>query len=262
MRTSWLTIAVSAGVLIPALAGVVKAADVKVLSAVGMRHILDDLGPKFERATGHRLAITIDASGIIVKRIEAGESFDVVMVLRTSLERLTQSGKVISDSTADLASSIAAVAVRQGAPKPNISSPEAFKRTLLDAKLIARPPPEQGGASGVHIQKVLERLGIADEVKAKTVSIGRPEVLRTTPGYVVASGQADIALHQLQELLAVPGTEIVGPFPRELQDTFLFSAGVITDAKEPDAGNALISFLRKPDARAAIETIGMQPATR
>ena len=263
MRTSWLTIAIGACVLIPALGGVAKAADVKVLSAVGMRHILDDLGHKFERATGHRLVITFDASGIIVKRIEAGESFDVVMVLRPSLERLTQADKVISGSTADLASSIAAVAVRQGAPKPDISSPEAFKRTLLDAKLIARPPPEQGGASGAHIQQVLERLDIAEQVKAKTaVSTERPEDRTEMPGYVVASGRADIALHQLQELLAVPGIEIVGPFPSELQGIFLFSAGVITNAKEPDAGRALIGFLRTPDAAAAIKAMGMQPATQ
>jgi molybdate transport system substrate-binding protein len=261
MRTGSLIIAAST-VLMAALSGGAPAAEVKVLSAVGMRHVLDDLGPKFESATGHRLTITFDASGIVVKRIEAGESFDVVMVLRPLLERLAQQGKVKAGSTADLASSIAAVAVRQGAPKPDISSPEAFKRTLLDAKLIARPPPDTGGASGPHIQKVLERLGIENEVKPKTVTIGRPEDRTATPGYVVASGRADIALHQLQELLSVPGIEIVGPFPKDLQGEFLFSAGINTDAKEPEASSAFIKFLRTPAAAAAITATGMESAAQ
>jgi molybdate transport system substrate-binding protein len=259
MRISWLAVALSA-TLISALAGLAEGAEVKVLSAVGMRHVLDDLGPEFERSTGHRLTITFSASGIIVERIEAGEDFDVVIVLRPGLERRTQHGKVIEGSMADLASSVAAVAVRKGAPKPDISSSETFRRALLDAKSVARPPPEQGGASGVHIQNVLERLGIAEEVKAKTVIVGGPEDRRAMPGYVVASGRAEIALHQLQELLAVPDMEIVGPFPRDLQGAFVFSGGVITGAKETQAGSALITFLRTPAAGAAIKSTGMEPA--
>src|SRR5262249_53878668 len=157
------------------------AADVKVLSAVGMREVMLDLAPKFERATGHTLAMSFDASGVIVRRIETGETVDVIMILRSSFERPTQAGKTPPGSVTDLASSIAAVAVRHGAPKPDISSVEAFKRMLLDARSIARPNPADGGASGVHIEQVLKRLSILDDVNAKTVAYGQPTKPKRRP---------------------------------------------------------------------------------
>ncbi len=239
---------------------VVQAADIKVLGAVGMREVMLELGPRFERASGHTLAMTFDASGVIVRRLEAGESVDVVMILGSSLDRLTQAGTISPGSVAALASSVAAVAVRHGTPKPDISSPEAFKRMLLDAKSIARPNPADGGASGVHIEQVLKRLGILDEVKVKTKDFGRPGDPQAMPGYKVATGQAEIALHQLQELLAVRGIDIVGPFPRELQGAFVFSAGVASGTKQPDASKALINFLRTPEAAGVIKAKGMDPA--
>ena len=242
--------------------GMALAEEIKMLGAVGMREVMLDLGPKFERATGHTLAMTFDASGVIVRRIDSGETVDVVIILRSGLERLMQAGKISPGSVTDLASSIAAVAVRHGAPKPDISSPEAFKNMLLDAKSIARPNPADGGASGVHIEHVLERLGILDEVMAKTIAFGRPGDPQAMPGYKVATGRADVALHQLQELLAVSGIDIVGPFPKDLQGAFIFSAGVAMDAKEADASKMLINFLRTPDAAAVIKAKGMAPATR
>src|SRR5262249_33070942 len=237
------------------------AEEIKVLGAVGMREVMLDLGPRFERATGHTLAMAFDASGVIVKRIETGETVDVIMILRSSLERLTQAGKISPGSVTDLASSIAAVAIRHGAPKSDISSPEAFKRMLLDARSIARPNPADGGASGVHIEHVLKRLGILDEVTAKTIALGQPGDPQAMPGYKVATGRADIALHQLQELLAVPGIDIVGPFPKDLPGAFMFSAGVAMGAREANASKALINFLRTPDAAAVIKAKGMAPAT-
>ena len=246
--------AVSASVIVQVLASVVaQGSEVKVLSAVGMRQVMLDLGPKFERATGHTLTVTFDAFGVITKRLEAGEPVDIVIIPRAGLERLTQAGKVLPGSGFDLTRSIAGVAVRKGAPKPDISSPEAFKRTLLEANSIARPDPAMGGSSGVHIANVLERLGIADEVKSKSVIASRPGDTRAMPGYSVADGRAEIVLHQVQELMAVPGIEIVGPFPRDLQETFVFSAGVMTAAKEAEAARALINFLRTQDARTVIK---------
>ncbi len=239
-----------------------QAAEIKVLSAVGMREVMLDLGPKFERATGHTLAMTFDATGVIIRRIEGGETVDVIMILRSGLERLTHAEKILPGSVTDLASAIAAVAVRHGAPRPDISSAEAFKRMLLDAKSIARPNPADGGASGVHIEHVLKRLGILEEVNAKTTVFGRPGDPQAMPGYKVATGRADIALHQLQELLAVPGIDIVGPFPRDLQGAFMFSAGIENGAREADAAKVLINFLRTPDAGAVIAGKGMEPATR
>jgi molybdate transport system substrate-binding protein len=263
MKTRALVVAASAIVVLGVLTGVTaQPSEVKVLSAVGRREVMLDLGPRFERATGHRVAMTFDASGVIVRRIETGETVDVVMILRSGVERLSNAGKITPGSVADLASSIAAVAVRHGAPKPDISSVEAFTRMLLDARTVARPNPADGGASGVHIENVLKRLGILDEVGAKTLAFGSPGDPHAMPGYKVTTGQADIGLHQLQELLAVPGIDIVGPFPKDLQGAFMFSAGVAVGAKEADASTALINFLRTPDAAAIIKAKGMDPATR
>jgi molybdate transport system substrate-binding protein len=240
---------------------VAEGAEVKVLSAVGMRQVMLDLGPKFERASGHMVTMAFDSGGVIVKRIEAGETVDVVMIPRSGLERLAQTGKVVAGSVSNLASSSVGLAVRKGAPKPDISSRETFKRALLSAKSIARPDPALGGSSGVHSAKVLEHLGIADEVKGKSVISSRPGETGAMPGYVVADGRAEIALHQIQELIAVPGIEIVGPFPEDLQETFVFSAGVMTVAKDTDAAKALINFLRTAEATAVIKAKGMEPAT-
>ena len=171
------------------------AAEVKMLGAEGMRQIMLDLGPRFERATGHTLMSTYDSTGQIVKRIEAGEDVDVVMINRSGIESLAKVRKVIAGSVTDVASSIAAVAVRKGAPRPDISSAEAFKRALLSAKSIARPSPAIGGSSGNHITKVLERLGITNEVNAKSVMYNSPEKMAGSPGDLVAKGQAEIALH-------------------------------------------------------------------
>ena len=261
MRIGALIAAMSAWTLVQVLAsGVTHAAEVRVLSAVAMREVMLDVGPSFERATRHTLAVTFDAPGFIMKRIEAGEAFDVVIIPRAGLERLRQTGKVSPGSALDLASVIAGVAVRKGVPKPDISTSEAFKRTLLAAQSVARPDPVAGGSSGAHIASVLDRLGLADEVKAKSVIASRPGDPRATPGYSVADGDADIALHQVHELMAVPGIEIVGPFPAELQETFVYSAGAINGARDAAAARALIEFLRTPEARAAIKAKGMGPA--
>ena len=236
------------------------AAEVKVLSAVGMRQVMLDLGAKFERATGHTLAITFDSTGLLAKRIASGETVDVVMINQSAIEILGKNGKVVTGSIARVARAVAAVGVRKGA-KPDISSPEAFKALLLSARSVARPSPAVGGSSADHIVKVLERLGIADEVNAKSVIVntGHPVQGAESPGDAVAKGKAEIALHQLQELMAVPGIDIAGPFPGELQGSFAFSAAIGTNARETEAGRALIEFLRTPDAMGVIRAKGMEP---
>ena len=235
-------------------------AELRVLSAVGMRQVLSDLGPKFERTTGHRLKVSFDSGGVILKRLEHGEAADVVMINRSGIERLSEAGRLVPGSVTDLATSIVGVAVRKGARKPDISTPEAFKRAMLAARTIACPDPALGGSSGVHIAKVFERLGIAEAVKPNLVFVSTPEQEQTMPGHVLAQGKAEIALHQMQELMAVPGIDIVGPLPGDLQETFVFSAGITTDASDVKAARALIEFLRTPEARAVIKAKGMEPA--
>jgi len=234
-----------------------EAAELKVVSATGMQAVMEDLGPKFERATGHTLAITFVPLGEVVKRIQNGETGDVVVIPQQGIESLAKDGKVVAGTGTGLARSGVGVVVRKGAPKPDISSPEALKRTLLAAKSITYPNPARGGASGIHFAKVLERLGIANEMQAKTVF---PETIGTV-GLMVANGEAEIGIVGLQGLLAVAGIELVGPLPGDLQDTIVFSAAIMASAKQTEGGKALIDFLRTPEAAAVIKAKGMEPAT-
>ncbi|MGH8700127.1 MAG: molybdate ABC transporter substrate-binding protein, partial [Burkholderiales bacterium] len=178
-----------------------QAAEVKVLSGGGMRQVLEDLGPKFERATGHRLAITFDSGGATVKRVLGGEAADVVIIPQPGIARLVKDGKAAAGDVTVVARSDIGVAVRKGAPKPDISSPEALKRALLAAKSITYGDPAGGSTSGTHFAKVLDRLGIANEMKSKTI-------LGTSggaPGVFVANGEAEIAVQLIQLLISVPG---------------------------------------------------------
>jgi molybdate transport system substrate-binding protein len=237
-----------------------EAAEIKVLSAFGMQSVLEDLGPKFERATGHKLALTFATGGATVKRVQGGEVCDVVITLRQGIDTLMKEGKAPAGDVTALASAGISVAIRKGAPKPDISSPDALKRTLLAAKSISYVDPASGGASGIHFAKVLDRLGIANEMKSKT---SFPD--RKTPaevGVLVANGEAEIGVHIIQELIPVAGIDIVGPLPGDLQNTIVFAAAVMASAKDAEAAKALVNFLRTPEAAAVIKAKGMEPATR
>jgi molybdate transport system substrate-binding protein len=221
-----------------------EAAELKVLSAFGMQSVLEDLGPKFERATGHKLAISFGTGGATVKRVQGGDAADVVITLRQGIDTLVKDGKAPAGSVTALARAGIFVAVRRGALRPDVSSPEALKRILLAANSISYVDPASGGASGIHFAKMLDRLGIASEMKAKTVF---PDPKRPAEvGVVVANGEAEIGVHIIQELMPVAGIEIVGPLPGDLQDTVVFSAAIMTGAKETAAARALIDFLGTP----------------
>ena len=236
-----------------------EAAELTVLSAFGMQSVLEDLGPKFERATGHTLAISFATGGATVKRVQGGEAADVVITLRPGIDTLVKDGKAPAGNVTVLARSGIVVVVRKDAPKPDISSPDALKRTLLAAKSIAYVDPASGGASGIHFATVLDRLGIANEMQSKTV-FPNPKTPAEV-GVVVANGEAEIGVHLIQELMSVAGIDLVGPLPGDLQATTVFSAAIMTGAKEVEAAKALINFLRTPEAVALIKAKGMEPAT-
>ena len=236
-----------------------EAAELKVLSAFGMQSVMEDLGPKFERATGHKLAISFATGGATVKRAQDGESADVVIALRQGIDSLVKNGKAAADNVTVVAHSGIVVAVRKGAPKPDISSPDALKRMLLAAKSISYVDPASGGASGIQFAKVLDRLGIANEMKSKTV-FPNPKTPAAV-GVLVANGEAEIGVHVIQELIPVAGIDLVGPLPGDLQNTIVFSAAIITGAKDPAAAKALVDFLRTPDSAKIIKAKGMDPAT-
>ena len=234
-----------------------EAAEIKVLSGHGMRPVMEDLGPKFERATGHKLAITFVSVGEAVKHVQGGETADVVIIPRQGFDGLVKDGKVAADNVTVVARTGIGVAIRKGAPKPDISSPEALKRTLLAVKSITYGNPAQGSASGIHFAKVLDRLGIANEMKPKTVFLPMSGLV----GVLVANGEAEIAVQQIQELISVAGIDVIGPLPGDLQDTVVFSAAVMAGAKDAEASKALVNFLRTPEAAAVIKAKGLEPNT-
>jgi molybdate transport system substrate-binding protein len=233
-----------------------ESAEIKVLAANGIQSIVEDLGPKFERATGHKLAITFATGGATVKRAQDGESADVVIAPRSGIDGLVKSGKVAADNVTAIASTGISVAVRKGAPRPDISSAEALKRTLLAAKSVTYLNPADGGASGIHFARVLDRLGIANEMKSKTIYAPTTGAV----GVMVANGEAEIGVLQFQLLFSVPGIEIVGPLPGDLQDSTVFSAAILGGTREVEASKALITYLRSSEAMAVIKAKGMEPA--
>jgi molybdate transport system substrate-binding protein len=232
-----------------------QAADLKVLCAIAMQQVMEDLGPKFERATGHRLVVTIATLGPALKRIQDGETYDVVWLPRRGIESLVKEGKADSSTVTVIASTGIGVAVRKGAPKPDISSPEAFKRAMLAAKSITHGNPKYGGLSGIHVVKVFERLGIAEEMKSKTVLLDKAGLA----GVFVANGEAEIVVQPIQELMVVAGIDIVGPLPGDLQDTVAYLAAIMASAKDAEASKALVSFLRTQEAAKVIKAMGMEP---
>jgi molybdate transport system substrate-binding protein len=232
-----------------------NAAEVRVLCAIALQQLLEDLGPKFEGASGHKLAITIAPLGQALKRLQDGETYDIAILPQRGIDGLAKDGKVVASTATVVAITRIGVAVRKGAPKPDVSTSEAFKRSRLAAKSITHGNPAYGGISGVHVTKVLERLGIAEQMKAKTVLLDKAGLA----GVLVASGAAEIVIQPIQELVVVPGIDVVGPLPDELQDTVAYRAAIMTTAKEIAPLNALINFLRTPDAMAVVKAMGMEP---
>jgi molybdate transport system substrate-binding protein len=238
------------------LAASADAAEVRVMISGGLSAAYNVLVPEFERSTGHKvltaygpsMGTTINAIPI---RLERGEGADVLIMVGYALGDLIKQGKVVADSRVDLVKSLIGVAVKAGAPKPDISSPEALKRALLAAKSIAY----SDSASGVYIStEMFEKLGLADTMKDKAKKIPATPV-----GEIVARGEAELGFQQISELKPVQGIDIVGPLPDDLQKLTVFSAGIATVSKEPEAGKALIKFLTSPAARDAIVKSGLEP---
>jgi molybdate transport system substrate-binding protein len=238
------------------LAGSAGAAEVRVMISGGLSTAYKEVVPEFERSTGNKVLTAYGPSmgttaNAIPNRLERGEPADVLIMVGYALGDLIKQGKVIADSRVDLAKSPIGIAVKSGTPKPDISSADAVKRTLLAAKSIAY----SDSASGVYIStEMFQRLGIADAMKDKARQIPAEPVAR-----VVARGDAEIGFQQISELLPVPGVDIVGQLPPELQKITVFSAGIATAAREPEAGKALIKFLASPAASAAIVKSGIEP---
>src|SRR5262245_29838975 len=213
------------------------AAEIKVLTTRAMNHVLTELAGAFQRTSEHKVTPILAPPAEIKKRIVNGEIVDAVMSGSGIIEDLVQQGKIARDSALILARVGYGVAVRAGSAKPDITSVEAFKRALLAARSIVYTDPAVGVASGIHFEKVLDRLGIAREIKAKSILNARAA---TTPSAeIVARGEAELGIQLISEIVFVPGAELLGPFPAELQAMNVISAGIVENAVESDAGRAL-----------------------
>jgi molybdate transport system substrate-binding protein len=230
-------------------------AELTVYSTIGVRSAAEGLFGDFERTSGHRLAVTWGTAPMLVKRIESGETADVLISSRAGIDRLKQQGKIASGSDVPLAGSGVAIAIKAGAPRPDISTPEALKRTLLAAKSVAYSEPSAGGASGVYFAKLLERMGIADQMKPKT----KYPPAGGFSAELLMTGEAELAVQQKPELLHVAGSEIVGFLPGDLNMVTEFAAGIMTDCKSTDAAQALIGMLQSPEAKAVFRAKGLEP---
>jgi len=233
--------------------------DIKVISGGAFKQVLNALAAQYEKTSGSKLDLTYRTVGQHLQLIESGEeSFDVAVLTPEAIDRLIKDGKVVAGSRADLARTGVGVVVRAGAPLPDISSVDAFKRTLMAAKSVAYIDPAAGGSSGIYVGKLLERLGIAKDVNAKAKLIHGGAVADH-----IADGEAEIGIHQISEILAVKGAVLVGPLPADIQNFTVYSAGVGTAAKDgaKDTASALVKFLAGSHAGPIIKAKGMEPAS-
>jgi molybdate transport system substrate-binding protein len=223
----------------------------KLMSTNGVAGVLRELLPGFEQSTGAKVELVLDSSNGLLGRIAAGETADVAILTAEAIDDLTRQGKIAGGSRTDLARSAVGIAVRAGAPKPDIGSVEAFRRTLLAAKSIAY---SKAGASGIYFADLIKRMGIADQVNAKATVIPRGFT-----GELAAKGEVEIAVQQISELMAVPGVDIVGPLPPDIQGVTTFAAGLFSGAKEKDAAAALIRLLSAPTSVPIFKAKGLEP---
>jgi molybdate transport system substrate-binding protein len=234
------------------VAGPAAAAEVRVLSAGAMKTMVTELSEGFQKETGHTVVITADTGGGLRKRVEGGEKADVLVAPDAVMDALAKSNHVVTDSRRDLARTAVGVAVREGAPKPDISTVDAFKRAVLEAKSIVYLDPASGATSGIHVANVLKQLGLADTIKDK--------VVLWKGGYAaeaVASGRADLCLHQISEILPVKGVTLVGPMPAEINKVTVYTSSLLTGAPTPDAGRAFLAYLARPEFRPKFAAAGL-----
>lgn len=232
---------------------VAKAAGVKLLSASALHPAIDALIPDFERSSGHKVTVDYGTAGAVAERVLKGEGADIILSSVQAIERLDAKGKVLPGNRILIAKVGVGAFVRKGAAKPDISSAEAFKRAMLAAKSIAYPDPAGGGASGIYVANLLERIGIAGEMKSKT-KLSTLETLYAS----VATGEVEIGFNQVSEILAQPTVELIAPLPPDIQNYTRFAPGIITDSNQVDAAKALVAFLSSPASRAVLKAKGFE----
>ena len=218
--------------------GAASAAEIKVLTGGAYKAVVVAAVPAFERQSGHKVTVVNDTVGALLRRIGSGETFDLVIVTPAALDRLAREGKVVPGARTELAKVGVGVMVKTGAPKPDVSTSDAFRQAVLDAKSIAYIDPDSGGSSGVYIAGLLSRLGLADRDKGKTRLKRGGHV-----SDLILSGEAELGIHQMSEIVSTEGVTLVGPLPAEIQNYTTYAAGIGTAARDVAAAQALIGTL-------------------
>jgi molybdate transport system substrate-binding protein len=239
------------GVMISATVG--HTAELKVFTSVALTQALNEISPIFEQKTGHKLAISYDLAAVQKKRILDGERADVIILTRAMMEDLARQNKLAPGDIVNIAGTPVAVAARASAPKPDISTVDAFKHTLLSAKSISYADPAKGGLSGVVAGKAIERLGIAEQMKPKTTLVPGAQ----SPD-LVAKGEVELGIAQASEIVPIAGVQLVGPLPGELASMTLFAGGVGAESASADAAKALIEFLSGKEAAPHFKSKGFE----
>ncbi|MGN6459727.1 MAG: molybdate ABC transporter substrate-binding protein, partial [Pseudolabrys sp.] len=231
------------------------AAELKILTAGAFKQVVLALVPDFERRSGHKVTVDNDTAGGLTKRIEGGEAFDVAVITPRAIDDLITKGKMMPASRIALATVGIGVVVKEGTQRPDISTVEAFKNALLAAKSVAYIDPASGGSSGIYLDKLFERIGIADQIRAKA------KLKRG--GYVadlIASGEAELGIHQISEIVPVRGVMLVGPLPKEIQTVTTYAGGLSSGSKMPAEARQLLEALHDARAVEVLKTKGMEPA--
>ncbi len=230
----------------------VHAADITLLGSTAMREPLEELIPMFEKATGHKVTMTLFPAATLMIKVREGSPSDLVMTTPDNIDALTKDGRLIAGTRVDFVHARVGIAVKSGAPKPNISTPETLKTALLAARSIG----VSRGPSGVHLLNAMAKIGIADQVKAKMI---QPD-LGVRVGTLVADGKAEIGVQQIGELLPIRGIDYVGPLPKELQTVIVYGITRPVNAKDWATAEALVKFLTAPDKAPLLRKIGLDPA--
>ena len=232
-------------------AGPAAAAEIKLLSAGAVRAIVTELAQAFEKETGHKVIPTFGTVGVVRQKL-AAEPVDLVIMSDTAIDDAIKQGSVVAGSRADIARTGIGVAVREGAPRPDVSTSEALKQALLAAKSIVYVDPAQGGTSGIHFAGVLQRLGIAEAVKPKTTLVPGGY-----PAELVAKGEVELVVHQISEILPVKGVTLVGPLPRDVQKITTYSTGLPTKAEAVEPARAFVTFLTSASVKPKFAAAGL-----
>ena len=239
------------GLILSATVG--HAAEVKVFTSVALTAVFNEISPIFEQKTGHKLIIDFNLAAVQKKRLVEGDRADVIILTRSMMEDLAKEKKLAPGNLVNVAGTPVALAARAGVPKPDISTVEAFKQTLLSARSISYADPAKGGLSGVVASKAIERLGIAEQMKAKTTLVPGAQ----SPD-LVAKGEVELGIAQASEIVPIAGTQLVGPLPGELGSLTLFTGAVGAETQSADAAKALIDFLSGPEAAPHFKSKGFQ----